>query len=432
MIDFVIIPLIRLLANIELSVYVIVSFFLVSAIGMVFLSHRAFFRGLANNAPSLLTSLGITFTFMGVLRGLLDFDLNNIDVGITELLEGLKVAFISSVMGISLAFIFRLIQLNLRPAGAGADLADIMREGFHDISQAIGGDQESSMVSQLEALQHSFDNKINQLIESFREFTQEVVDKGSEALLEALTGVIEDFNTKINDQLGNNFMRFNEAVSELVAWQEKNRLEMDGIVTSLGKVQSSLEIAVERITEISSETGKIPEHLAALNQVQKAFEEEMGRLHSGLASLADMRVQAQEALPALERGLREVIVQMQSGHDTALTSIKDASSTQQSATGEMLEQMESLRSETAKVLVDGTTTITTISEGLEQTIINAQNSLRMATEESIATISMAIQQLDTSMQEEVQRCVETMGRNVTRVTEEFVNQYERLARASDK
>ena len=432
MIEFLIIPAIRFLANIELAVYIIVSFFAISVIGMAFLPHRTFFRGLANNAPSFLTSLGITFTFMGVLRGLLDFDLNNIDVGISELLEGLKIAFISSVLGISLSFIFRLIQLNLRPAGASADLAQIMREGFHDIAQAIGGDQESSMVNQLEALQHSFDNKINQLIESFREFTQEVVDKGTEALLEALTGVIEDFNSKINEQLGNNFMRFNEAVSELVSWQEKNRLEMDGIVTSLGKVQSSLEVAVERITEISSETGKIPEHLAALNQVQKAFEEEMGRLHAGLASLADMRVQAQEALPALERGLRDVIVQMQSGHEAALTSIQEVSSTQQTATGEMLEHMENLRSETAKTLADGTTTITTISEGLEQTIINAQNSLRMATEESISSISVAIQQLDSSMQEEVGRCVETMGRNVTRVTEEFVNQYERLARASDE
>ncbi len=46
--------------------------------------------------PTLLTSIGILGTFSGIVFGLMDFNVNDIDGSVPQLLEGLKTAFISS------------------------------------------------------------------------------------------------------------------------------------------------------------------------------------------------------------------------------------------------------------------------------------------------------------------------------------------------
>ena len=51
------------------------------------------------NAPATMTSLGILGTFFGIFLGLLDFEISNINKSVPELLDGLKVAFGSSIMG---------------------------------------------------------------------------------------------------------------------------------------------------------------------------------------------------------------------------------------------------------------------------------------------------------------------------------------------
>jgi len=62
-------------------------------------------------APTLLTSLGILGTFTGVVVGLLEFDsqIDRIDESISLLLEGLKTAFISSLVGMGLSILYKLL-----------------------------------------------------------------------------------------------------------------------------------------------------------------------------------------------------------------------------------------------------------------------------------------------------------------------------------
>ena len=56
--------------------------------------------------PNVFTTLGVLGTFLGIYYGLEAFDTNNIDGSISELLEGLKTAFITSIVGIIAALIF--------------------------------------------------------------------------------------------------------------------------------------------------------------------------------------------------------------------------------------------------------------------------------------------------------------------------------------
>ncbi len=56
--------------------------------------------------PHLFPTLGILFTFLGIAIGLWNFDSNNIEKSIPELMDGLKTAFIVSIFGVALLVVF--------------------------------------------------------------------------------------------------------------------------------------------------------------------------------------------------------------------------------------------------------------------------------------------------------------------------------------
>ena len=67
--------------------------------------------------PTILSSLGILGTFTGIAIGLYAFDVDNINTSVPKLLEGLKLAFVSSIMGIILTIVkkFELSHENRFP-----------------------------------------------------------------------------------------------------------------------------------------------------------------------------------------------------------------------------------------------------------------------------------------------------------------------------
>jgi methyl-accepting chemotaxis protein len=56
--------------------------------------------------PHLFPTLGILFTFIGIAIGLWNFDSNNIEKSIPELMNGLKTAFLVSIFGVGLLVVF--------------------------------------------------------------------------------------------------------------------------------------------------------------------------------------------------------------------------------------------------------------------------------------------------------------------------------------
>ena len=60
--------------------------------------------------PSGFTAIGVLGTFLGIYLGLMAFDVATIDASIPPLLEGLKGAFITSLVGISLSIVFRALS----------------------------------------------------------------------------------------------------------------------------------------------------------------------------------------------------------------------------------------------------------------------------------------------------------------------------------
>jgi len=59
---------------------------------------------------SIIVSTGVLGTFVGIFAGLLNFDTHNLKLSIEHILEGLKTAFLTSIVGMGLAIILSIIE----------------------------------------------------------------------------------------------------------------------------------------------------------------------------------------------------------------------------------------------------------------------------------------------------------------------------------
>lgn len=150
-------------------------------------------------APAFLTSLGIFGTFVGIVIGLVDFDPNQIDKSVRDLLEGLKTAFASSIAGLGSGLFFRFLTTTpLFPESEGEDeeigipqriLVALNKQTqlLEATQKAIAGTEGSSLAGQVRLLReehrHAHKEFTDQLWQKFAEQTQLL-----EATQEAITG----------------------------------------------------------------------------------------------------------------------------------------------------------------------------------------------------------------------------------------------------
>lgn len=141
--------------------------FVVALVILVATRNGALFRllGFIHYTPNLLTSIGILGTFVGIVIGLLNFNVSDIDGSIGSLLEGLKTAFITSLAGISLAILFKVLdssglfrrkqeEESAEQVGPGEIYAELraQREALERLGRAISGDEDSTLISQIRLL----------------------------------------------------------------------------------------------------------------------------------------------------------------------------------------------------------------------------------------------------------------------------------------
>ncbi len=72
--------------------------------------HRSFKTGLHIDYKAMIVSLGILGTFSGIILGLWDFDSEKISESVPKLLDGLKLAFFTSIFGMALSVLLSVLQ----------------------------------------------------------------------------------------------------------------------------------------------------------------------------------------------------------------------------------------------------------------------------------------------------------------------------------
>lgn len=317
----------------------------VFAVGLFFLVLNRW-RAVTLYAPTLLTSLGILGTFVGIVVGLMGFEVDNIDESIPKLLEGLKTAFITSLGGMALAMVFKLTDSSglltrkrSREAESAVGPEQIWKElrsiseGTARLSQAIAGDEDSTLLTQIRMLRadandhakqmaglteaqnliaewhqqnaqtqsEKFDAFEARLWQALDNFADLLANSATEAVIEALKQVITEFNNNLVEQFGDNFKELNAACLKLVQWQDEYREQLADMNEKYGLGVQAIAETKSAIQQISEESKAIPMAMGELKSVLKIAEDSLQELERHLEAFKDMRDRAVEAVPEIKK-----------------------------------------------------------------------------------------------------------------------------------
>ncbi len=160
--------------------------------------------------PSIISTLGVLGTFLGITKGLLFFDTTDLDNSIPLLLDGLKTAFFTSLLGMAGSLILnRAITLKLKNVNAGGDSLGAIASAISYQSNNLQGvmDNVSSSVETISVYANQMKDDIEEMkarIDEMDSLSLEIeqlraVFLTATASLAAIDNSVNELNDKLHE-----------------------------------------------------------------------------------------------------------------------------------------------------------------------------------------------------------------------------------------
>lgn len=262
-----------------LSIETLAFIVVICILGLYF--HARYDQKTAEQAPTILTTLGIFATFLAIALGLLRFDSLNIQDSVPALLDSMKTAFWASVAGVGWALTF-----NFR--------------GFFEKTEYIDDSNiDRELLKELKGLRSENFQNIKELAEAQNKALDKISKSSSDELVKALQEVIKDFNAKINEQFGENFKQLNEAVAKLLDWQEQYKTYIETSTESLDKITQEIQTVSGQFEGVVKDSSLMAENSKIFNGNAEAFQETAFSLEITLGNLDAQREAIQSQITNL-------------------------------------------------------------------------------------------------------------------------------------
>jgi ABC-type transporter Mla subunit MlaD len=238
---------------------------------------------------SILVSTGVLGTFIGIFIGLLGFDSNSVADSVPKLLDGLKTAFITSIVGMALAILLSIIQkkkngdsaeneivalnniskqleklnsiddklISLDVIKKNVEILPLINTNIKSLSSDVSSVKDELKVNQKDLFEF-LKEKLSQIDNSLKEAVKTLSKGATEEIINALQSVIKDFNNNLTEQFGDNFKQLNEAVLKMIEWQNNYK-------NSVQEFEKQLKITAENTSESHQNTAKLITDFAKTN-----------------------------------------------------------------------------------------------------------------------------------------------------------------------
>ena len=372
-------------------------------------SHKV--QHFAKQSPAILATVGIFFSFCGITYGLMGLDLSpeHIKDSIPNLLDGLKVKFIASLMGIGASIIVRVAQsFSIEEELAEVNVDDKIVNLLSDIHQvlaknannspeellqglkqsidelpaefrkqttlldsiksSLAGEGDASVTTQLgklrsdmrdslkdmdtsnkqrsDTLNSTLTSNFDNLTQKFDEFARIVAENNSKAFIEALEAAMRDFNNNITEQFGENFKQLNQAVGELLKWQDNYKSHVETLTGNFEVALNSVSTIQTAFTDIQARSESFTEVSAELGVILQKLDAQLGDLNFHLKSLSQVADTAKEAFPIIEGNLEKLTSGFKKSTEQSLS---DINGTVESVGEDLKETISRLRDTTGKL-----------------------------------------------------------------------------------
>lgn len=247
-------------------------------------------RGILESIPDIFTSLGILGTFVGLVMGLREFDPSGYEQmagSVTPLINGIKVAFITSIYGIALSLSF---SFNLRSefSNLSAKLEEFLDTYYLHVQPPYEVDSLEKLLSQqksqedmvhdltgifVEQMASSFEQAITPAFSRMTEGFQQVADTFTASQEELLTNVCNTVTKQMRTELLSDFNQITKTVEELTKTQASYTDFMDRTIMRMQKTLIALQDSATQmqnyLTESVEKLSAAQDNASRINQEQK-------------------------------------------------------------------------------------------------------------------------------------------------------------------
>ncbi|WP_292257597.1 hypothetical protein [Marinospirillum sp.] len=237
--------------SVSLIFFSLIGLFFALALAARLLNKLPAFTDYASN---LLTSLGILGTFCGIVLGLWDFDSQDIDGSIASLLEGLKMAFLTSLAGMAASILYKLLTTSLtflQPPLSEEEAEAVGPEHIYRLLQQQG----THLAHIHQALTQVDGARLTQLLERLNEQQAQL----PEALAASLQEQIDPLQ-----QLGKHQYKVLAGMQELMTQEQQTQEQ------ARKELSESLQQAQQHLQRLNEQNEQLPHALA--NSLQKQIE----------------------------------------------------------------------------------------------------------------------------------------------------------------
>ena len=331
-----------------------------------------------NAWASIVTIVGVLGTFGGIFAVLQNFHTDPAEIreSIGVLLDGLKLAFLTSIVGIFSAIVLKGLALwfQVRNTDEDPSIKAIAKTDniLNSIKTALRSTDDGTVFSQLQGLKGSIESSNTQFVQEISAFSDGIAEKCSVILVKALEGIVQDYNAKINEQFGDNFVQFNEAVREMNRWQEQYRNDFRIAGQNVEKSSVALELAAESLTTITDRSN-------TLLSVAETLTPLLNDLNGQLDTFSQMHEQALKAFPYIEKSIGDLTTKFSDAVQQVVANSEAGMSKQQEALENHVMQVTEITTRFSETTDEISTLLSAELERL--TSFSAiQNSLTRATE----------------------------------------------------
>ncbi len=409
-------------------------------------------------------AVGILGTFTGILIALIGFDTAAIDESVPKLIGGMQTAFITSVLGMGLSVVTRLgatlSHKDTATAGepTARDYLDVMRrqqETLDEIKAAVGGDGDSSMLTQMGKIRLDM-----------QDFMKKLEEQSTKAIIAALEKVVQDFNRNLTEQFGENFKQLNEAVGRMLTWMqqhaegvERSQAQLDRALKTLettAKSQAGATVALREAAaaaaQIRTDASRTVEAVARIGPELESIRASVARLSGDSGSLATNVDTLSKALPALTQANTDLSMGLialkettkSTGQTTAALqqmtqAVRDNAAAVASQHKQLLDALQAQVSDLSKNLTaaqsklvgslstalqaEVTTLRTSLSAAQAAAFKQIQADLATSGQRNKEAIDKQVQALDKALQDELERSLGTLVGKLASLSEKFAKDY---------
>lgn len=277
--------------------------------------------------PNLIAAIGIIGTFAGIFMGLLDFDTTKLDDSIPKLLDGMRTAFATSLIGLVLSNILKCIQsgnIKREAKKLGKDNSDISLEKIASLMFDI---KETIVNSNLELVSSIRDIKENTIK------TSEENQIAMKSLVEELVGDKEESLVGQMKSLRKSLVKAqDEAQERLNSGLEKMGTQLDNLVKTNNAISKEIErgnnvlidefrVFAKNMAEnnMKAFTEAIQECIRDLNnQLQEQFGENFKHLNLAVEKLLEWQIHYKETIEKTNKNQEEIYSGMEMAKDLVI------------------------------------------------------------------------------------------------------------------